>query len=124
MSAKTKNKLVWSIIGIINLIPVVIWLFMLPLGGRFGSSFQTLTSLWQISALLGFSLMATNIILTARFFFLDRLFNGLNHVYIKHHLLGSVAFILLMFHPLVLAVRYLQFSVHSAALFLLPSLVL
>jgi predicted ferric reductase len=68
--------------------------------------------------------MATSIILTSRLPFLEKLFRGLNHVYIKHHLIGSVSFILLLIHPLVLAIRYLQFSTADAARFLLPSLAL
>ncbi len=116
-----KNK-PWIFIGVISVIPLLIWLFMLPVNNRFSNSFETMTSLGQISALLGFSLMAVNIILTARFHFLDRIFYGLNHVYVKHHLIGSVALILLLFHPLILAVRYLAISTQAAALFLLPNL--
>ena len=122
MKSFLKNNLAWIFIGIICAIPLLIWLFMSPLGNRFSSPFQTMTSLGQISALLGFSLMAINIILTARLRLFDRIFRGLNHVYIKHHLIGSVSFILLMFHPIILAIRYLAISTQAAALFLLPSL--
>jgi predicted ferric reductase len=95
---------------------------MLPLGERFGNSFQILTSLGRLTAILGFSLMATNIILAARFKWVEKLLKNLGQVYIKHHLIGSTAFILLLFHPLFLAIRLLSISVHSAALFLIPSL--
>ena len=119
-----RNNTAWIFIGIINIIPLIIWSFMMPLNDRFGSSFQIMTSLGQMSALLGFSLVATSIILTSRLRPLEKIFHGLNHVYAKHHLIGSVSLILLMFHPLILAIRYLQISTKSAALFLVPNLTL
>ncbi len=118
------NKMVaWFLLLGVNSLPLLIWLFMAPWSERFGGFWQILTSLGQISALLGFSLMATTIILTARFRWLEKNLRGLNRVFINHHLLGSLSFILLLFHPLVLAIRYLSLSINSAAIFLLPSLI-
>jgi predicted ferric reductase len=94
---------------------------MTPVSDRFTNFFQVMTSFGKISGLLGFTLMATVIILAARLRFLERLFMGLNQVYIKHHILGSVAFILLLVHPLVLTIRYLAISTQTAAQSLLPS---
>jgi predicted ferric reductase len=42
-------------------------------------------------------------------------------VYIKHHQIGAISFVLLLFHPLFLAVKYGQSSWQLAAQFLLPS---
>jgi predicted ferric reductase len=111
-------------IGIINIVPILIWLWMMPLSDRFANIPQTMTNLGRVFALLGFSLMATTIILTVRFHFLEWHLRGLNRVYINHHILGSLAFILLLFHPLFLAMNYAFVSIRSAAIFLLPSFAL
>lgn len=124
MKYSNKNTSAWVFIGIVNIIPLLIWVLMMPLSDRGTSSFQIMTSIGRLTALLGFSLMATSIILTSRLPLLEKLFRGLNHVYIKHHLIGAISFILLLIHPLILAIRYLQFSTRSAAEFLLPSLAL
>ncbi|NMC51586.1 hypothetical protein GYA54_02565 [Candidatus Kuenenbacteria bacterium] len=121
MSNKTKIILGWTVLIIINIIPVIFWFFVEPISFRFLNLNSTLTSFGQIFALLGFSLFATAIILSARLKFLEQYFNGLNRIYIKHHIFGGLAFVLLLFHPLWLAAKYATYSSHSAALFLLPS---
>lgn len=122
MQNKTKKYLAWLVVGIINLMPLVFWCLVSPLNMRFISLTATLTSLGQIFGLLGMSLMATVIILGARLKLLEKYFNGLNRLYINHHLLGGIAFCLLIFHPLWLVFKYALISSQSAAFFLLPSL--
>ncbi len=118
---KQKVTGIWLIVGAINILPILIWLFLQPLGQRFGGFYQIMTSLGQVSALLGFSLMATTIILTSRLGFIERGMRGLNNVFINHHKLGAISFILLLAHPVALALRYLVYSVQSAALFFVPT---
>jgi len=43
------------------------------------------------------------------------LFNGLNNVYKKHNILGQYAFIMLLFHPLLLLPRYAASNKEAAA---------
>ena len=109
-----------TVIVILTLIPVFIWIFMSPLSFRFSNPSSTFRSLGQITGLLGMTLLSISFILSARFVFLDKLFSGLNRVYVKHHTIGSVAFCLLLFHPIFLFIEYLQISLKSAFLFILP----
>lgn len=109
-----KRYLGWIIIAIIAIIPLVIWFGMLPLNFRFGNLISTITSLGQLAALLGMALFAIALILGARLKIFDRLLFGLNRVYINHHRLGAVAFSLLLFHPLLSTVKYLNASLSIA----------
>ncbi|MEI6288146.1 MAG: ferric reductase-like transmembrane domain-containing protein [bacterium] len=114
------KKAILTIITI-SAIPILIWLLMTPLSERFFDLNATTTSLGQITGLLGMILFSLNLILASRLKFLDNLFDGLNNVYLFHRVLGALSFSLLLFHPLFLVVKYLQISLRSAALFLLPS---
>lgn len=113
----------WLWIGVVNVIPILIWFAMKPWDERFGGGWQILTSVGQVSALLGFSLMATTIILISRVGIIERASRGLNRVFINHHILGAISFVLLLLHPVSLALRYLFISFPSALSFLFPSLV-
>jgi predicted ferric reductase len=108
------------IIYILSLIPLAIWAFMEPLALRFADLNSITTSLGQILGLVGMTLFSINLILAGRFKFVDKYFKGLDKVYAKHHLIGSVAFSMLLFHPILLVVKYVVVSVRDAALFFVP----
>lgn len=109
-----------NIIIILSLIPVVIWGFMAPLADRFADINSTTTSLGQILGLVGMALFAINLILAGRFKWLDKHFKGLDKVYVNHSKIGAIAFSMLLFHPLMLVVKYLAISTNAAALFFVP----
>ena len=109
-----------AVVVILALLPVAEWTLIQPLGVRFLDLNTTMTSLGQLTGLVGMTLFSISLILAGRFRFLDSNFYGLNRVYEQHHKLGAIAFILLLFHPLFLAVKYLSFSIKETALFLLP----
>lgn len=109
-----------SIISFLSLIPVVIWALMEPLALRFSGMTAAATSLGQLAGLVGMVLFSINLILSSRLKFFDRLFFGINRMYDLHQWLGAIAFSLILFHPLFLVVKFLQFSLYAAALFLLP----
>jgi len=111
----------WLAILVLSLLPVARWAVMLPLEYRFSNASSALTSLGQVTGLVGMAMFSINLILSGRMRFLDRYFSGLNKVYSYHHVIGAVSFSLLLFHPLFLAARLIPFSLRSAALFLLPS---
>jgi predicted ferric reductase len=115
-----KNNLAVVLIVILAAMPLILWFFMLPLAGRFSSSGTTFRSLGQLTGLLGMAMLSINFLLTSRLKFLDKLFSGLNKVYIKHHTIGATAFCLLLFHPVFLIVQYLLISLKSAYNFILP----
>jgi predicted ferric reductase len=119
---KIKNKAGIILIACLTLIPLFFWLSLATLSARFGSLVSALTSIGQISALIGTVLFSVNLFLAGRFKFSESFFGGLNKIYINHHAIGSLAFILLLVHPLVLTIKYLPISTKLAAIFLLPSI--
>lgn len=109
-----KNNLGWILVWVLASLPILIWLLMKPLSLRFENSSLIFRSLGQLAGLLGMALLSLNFILAARFKFLDRWFNGLNRVYQKHHLVGGLAFGLLLFHPTFLILQFLLVSLSAA----------
>jgi len=109
-----------NIIVILSLIPVIIWIFMAPIAGRFGDLSSITTSIGQILGLVGMSLFSINLILAGRFKLLDKYFKGLDKVYSKHSKIGAISFSMLLFHPLFLVVKYLFISTKQAASFFVP----
>jgi predicted ferric reductase len=97
-------------------IPLLIWL---SLSQRFGSVGVSFKSLGQISALVAIVLFSITFVLAARIRRAEGFFGGLDKMLATHHIIGAIAFILLLFHPLLLAVRYLQVSAADALEFLL-----
>lgn len=108
------------IIVILMILPIVVWVFMEPLGLRFLDLNSITTSLGQILGLMGMVLFSINLILAGRFKFLDKYFKGLDKVYIRHSQIGTIAFSMILFHPIFLVVKYLTFSIKQAALFFVP----
>lgn len=128
MADKTKNKKTGTpkssglfIALFLSLAPVLLWFFVQPITGKFSSPSAVFTSLGQITGLAGMAMMSVVIILSARPVFMDKLFHGLDNLYKVHRELGVAGFLLILAHPLLLALAYLSFSNRSAALFLLPN---
>ena len=114
---KLKLNVGWIIVISISVIPIILW-FLTPRPNFVFGSFQNIiTSSGEIFGLVGLVMFSLNFVLAARLFFIEQLFNGLNNVYQKHDLLGQTAFILLLFHPLLLIPRY-STNLKEAASFL------
>ena len=60
----------------------------------------------QALGLSGMAMFALNLVLSARLKWLESIFGGMNKIYIAHHILGGLAFILLLLHPLFLSDPY------------------
>jgi predicted ferric reductase len=116
-----KKNIGWITILALSFLPTVRWFFMLPMNIRFFDFNATTTSLGQIFGLIGMAMFSLNLILSSRLKIFDKFFYGLYNLYNYHRIIGTVSFSLLLFHPLFLAVKYLQISTRSAALFLLPA---
>ncbi len=115
---RKKSGLIAIIILVI--IPVISWFLMEPLKYRFFGLTGTMTSLGQIAGILGITLFSINLILSARIKILEKFFQGLSNVYSYHRIIGQVSFVLLLFHPVFLLVRYLSISLAAALEFLTP----
>jgi len=88
------------------------------------SSFSIITddplrSTSQVFSLLGLLLMMISLILSTRKRFIEDVFGGLDRVYEIHHVVGSLSFILLINHPLLLVVKAIPSPVGMAQ-YLLP----
>ncbi|OHA87367.1 MAG: hypothetical protein A2644_04050 [Candidatus Zambryskibacteria bacterium RIFCSPHIGHO2_01_FULL_39_63] len=118
MKKSLRDNLGVIFIIVLALVPLVLWYPLSPLGVRFSSSGAIFRSLGQLTGLLGMALLSINFILAARFRFLDKLFSGLNRVYVKHHIIGALSFCFLLFHPLFLTAQYLSISLKAALIFL------
>lgn len=82
-----------------------------------------LRSASQILALLGIVLMSFTIVLSTKIRLIEKLFDGLCKVYYIHHIVGSAAFLLILNHPLLLAVQALPHT-KLAITYFFPSSIL
>lgn len=107
---------------ILSLIPILLWAQSpAQLPTRFSSLTNSLTSLGQLTGLIGLVMYCLTLFLNARLKFLEDYFGGLNRVYMAHHLFGGISFILLLIHPISLIIGRAVVSMPYARLILLPS---
>lgn len=99
-----------SLIVILTIIPVILWF---PYA-TFSDTKSIFLSIGQALGLMGSVLLSINIILSGRFKFLESLFAGLNQIYIVHHFIGAIVLILLLYHPVFVALFYLKISIVAA----------
>lgn len=119
MPLSVKSKLGWPIAILLSCIPAILWaLSSGSVLGRFVAADGnpqttyrfTMTSIGQLLGLIGMGMFAVNFVLATRAKWLEDLFGGMNKVYIAHHILGGLSFVLLLFHPLFLSLRYLVYD--------------
>lgn len=79
-----------------------------------------LTSLSQILALLGIVLMSCSILISTRITFIEKLLKGMDKAYGVHQIAGSLAFIFILSHPLLLVIQALP-RIQVATMYLFPS---
>lgn len=103
-----------AIIFVLFAIPLLIWVSIQPPSSRFLSLSLVLTSIGQLSGLIGMVLFALVLVLETRAKFIDNIFYGINRAYTLHHNLGAVAFLLLLMHPAALALKFLLISAGAA----------
>jgi len=106
---------------LISLVAMVL-LFMSPTFVIDFSDTSTTTLLFgKIFGILGMTLFGTSLILSARFHFLENIFYGLNKVYERHNQIGQIAFMMMLFHPLLLLYNYTDLSFGRAISFFTPN---
>ena len=114
----------WGLIILFTAIPVIRWAMIGTIGDRFLGINTILLTFGRLTGIIGFMLFAINLVLSIRRRWLENLFGGLNRVYIAHHLTGGLALVFLLFHPVFLALRYVELSMlttlKDAARSLLP----
>lgn len=114
---KLGNSLIWFFV----LVTFVIWIYLRPMGDRIGSYANFSHALGQIFGLIGMILFALTFILTTRLSFIEDLFGGLDKVYKAHHIIGVLSFVLILFHPIFLVLKFIPSNFTQAAVYLWPS---
>jgi predicted ferric reductase len=111
----------WILFVVLSLSPLLFWLLaLLPVTYRFYNLYSTFTSLGDMFGLVGTAMFSLTLVLSARVEWFEDYFGGMNQVYIAHHLFGGISLLLLLFHPLFLALSRWTISLKVASSFLLP----
>jgi predicted ferric reductase len=110
-----------AVVLLFVIITFVLWALMMPLSYRFGDYGISTHSLGQITGLIGTTLFALTFVLTTKLKIVESSSKGLDKTYTLHHKLGALAFVLLLFHPLLLVIKFIPSNWAQAAIFLLPS---
>ncbi|WP_340103702.1 ferredoxin reductase family protein [Rhodohalobacter sp. 8-1] len=74
----------------------------------------------QVTALTGFALFAITFVLSARLKWLEDYFGGLDKMYHQHHKMGKAAFMLLLIHPIMLAISWVPEDAGRLLWYLFP----
>ncbi len=119
-SLRPEHMIGWAITVILCSIPIFLWARIHPVSSVDGFV-STMLNLGRITGLVGTVMYALNLVYATRLRFLEDWFGGLNRVYIAHHMLGGLALVMLSFHPLFLALRYVTTNIKQAALLLVPN---
>ena len=78
-------------------IPILLWA-AIPVPGRFATAQAAVASLGTLAGLAAFATFATNLMLGSRLGPLDRLFGGLDKLFVYHRRIGLIAFALVAVH--------------------------
>lgn len=103
-------------------VSLLFWLAARPFEDRVATWSTGIGSLSKALGFVGIALMAWAVILAARLRLLEHLFGGLDRAYRHHHLIGGVAFILVLLHPTLMALRYASVSMTRASHLWLPTI--
>lgn len=120
VSFQPEHAFSWSVVILLCLIPLIFWVQLHPLGEIRGFT-PIMLAIGKVAGLVGTVLYALSLVLSTRLKFLESSFGGLNRVYVAHHIIGGLSLVLLTFHPLFLALRYVNYNVREAALVLIPN---
>ena len=121
MKDNVKRFLGWAILVILALVPVVL-LFTLGPEALEVQDYSSVTQmLGEVFGLVGMTLFALTFMLSTRIRFIEDIFGGLDKVYVVHGVLGGTALMLILFHPILLVLKFIPSNIKLAASYLLPS---
>lgn len=122
VSQRRPRPLGWLIVIAMCLLPSLVVLFSASAAQRFGNLSNTLVTLGNVTGVIGLVLYAVNMFLATRLSWIEDLFGGLNKVYMAHHIMGGLALVMILVHPLLLAGEaFLGRGLPGAAGFFIPS---
>lgn len=105
--------LIFSILGI----TCVLWFFSKNGPLSFSTAGLQLTS--QLLALIGLVCISLTLVLSTKMNFIEKILHGLDKAFYLHRILGSLGFLFILHHPLLLAIQALPHT-QSAMMYLLP----
>lgn len=119
MLKEIKGPLLVIVIGII---PACLMLTISPAAFNLSNSAYIIDFFGRITGLVALSLLALNIILSARLAIFDRLFLGMDRAYRIHRIIGGLILILVLIHAMLTTAKYSNISLLSGYEFLKPNL--
>jgi predicted ferric reductase len=116
-----KKKSSYLILIFISIIlPVFLWFLTFPNTTIKHNAYSFIVYSSQLFSVIGFSLFALSFILSTRIKILEKYFGGLDKLYQTHHTIGKIAFLMLLIHPILLAIRWLPDSIEKTFWYLFP----
>lgn len=110
------------VIVLVGLFPIILLLIGSPESHSFATKVSAYDSLARITSLAALSLLALNIVLSARLRIFDRLFLGLDRTYRFHRIIGGSVLILVLVHAMLITAKYSSISLLSGYEYLKPNL--
>ena len=104
---KTKTVMGWIFLLFICIIPVFLWFIFGPGTANLVDYASITHSLGQLTGLVGMTMFAMTFLLSTRIDFIEDVFGGLDKAYIVHGILGGTALIFILFHPILLVLKYI-----------------
>jgi len=118
---QTFKRIIATFVALLPVLVLVgIWLAMMPISARFADTQTTLLSTGRITGLVGLALYSMSLMLHFRIKVLNSIMLDAQTINWLHHSFGSWALVLLLIHPLVLALRFAVVNLYVAARFLVP----
>jgi predicted ferric reductase len=106
---------------LLTVLPLIPWMFTQPLAARFADPLTALKSVSQVSALLGTVLFALGTLLSVSPYFASFFYSDTQSLHRARRFSGVVALLLLLAHPIVLAIKFVPHATSDAMRFLLPA---
>jgi predicted ferric reductase len=108
--------------GLFSIVLTVLVTFVLFILARI--VYPSEVSIWlllaKMSGLLGSTLISWNFLISTKNKYVEKLFGGLDRAYKIHNIIGDIAFILVVNHPVFLMINSLPFN--TTKIYLVPSL--
>lgn len=120
LNSQIKSFLGWIGIILISLIPVFLFFAFGSGANGFADFSSSLYTLGRIFALVGVTLFTLNFVLSTRLKFLEEIFGGLDKVYLVHGIVGGIAFMFILAHPIFLVANLIPQHLIQAAGYFIP----
>lgn len=102
-------------------VAIVLWAQQQSVENILTNDFSLLMlTIGRITGIIGLVLYSLNLLYSTRLRIFEKIFGGLNKVYIAHHIVGGLALVLLCIHPLSLSLQYITSSLRDAGFLLIP----